>query len=160
MEPDPPGNSQYRRPIGMGSGLCRCRDRRLVSVLLRVSEGRWSREGEAMCQRSMWKAVRVTPSDIHPSRIWTSRLDIESRSDRGPRSSSDRESKIVIVSGYAERLLVAQPMSTGPSGDCETPFFPDDSDVSATEPRQISPFRALSGSTGRGVDLETGWDVY
>jgi len=113
-----------------------------------------------MCQRSMWKAVRVTPSDIHPSRMWTSRLDIESRSDRGPRSSSDRESKIVIVSGYAERLLVAQPMSTGPSGDCETPFFPDDSDVSATEPRQISPFRALSGSTGRGVDLETGWDVY
>ena len=36
--------------------------------------------------------------------------------------------------GYAERLLVAQRMSTGPSGDCETPFFPDDSDVRATEP--------------------------
>jgi hypothetical protein len=71
-------------------------------------------------------------------------IGFEGRSDRGPRSSSDRESKIVIVSGYAKRLLVAQPMSTGPSGDCETPFFPDDSDVSATEPRPISPFRALS----------------
>ena len=37
------------------------------------------------------------------------------------------------VEGYAERLLVAQRMSTGPSGDCEIPFFPDDSHIRATE---------------------------
>jgi hypothetical protein len=48
-----------------------------------------------------------------------------------------------MVSWYAERLLVAQRMSTGPSGDCETPLFPDDSDVRATEPRPISLFRAF-----------------
>jgi hypothetical protein len=41
--------------------------------------------------------------------------------------------KIIIVSEYAERLFVAQRMSTGSGGDCETPFFLDDSDVSATE---------------------------
>ena len=61
-----------------------------------------------------------------------------------------------MVSWCAERLLVAQRTSTGPSGfsghhrgrlDCETPFFPDDSDVRATEPRPISLFLATSLST-------------
>jgi hypothetical protein len=98
MEPDPPGNSQYR-----GQSAC---DPACVAVVtagwcrssLGVSEGRWRREGEAMCQRSMWKAVRVTPSDTHPSRMWTSRLDIESRSE--PRS------KIIIESRIQDRHRV------------------------------------------------------
>ena len=36
-------------------------------------------------------------------------------------------------------------MSTGSGGDCEIPFFPDDSDVRATEPWPGSLFRALAG---------------
>jgi hypothetical protein len=41
--------------------------------------------------------------------------------------------------GWPESLLIAQRISTGPGGDCEARFFPDDSDVSATDF-----FRALS----------------
>ncbi len=89
------------------------------------------------------KATLSAASDTHPPRMQRSRRGIESRSHRGPRSSGGRESKIIMVSGYAEWLFVAQRMSTGRSGDCETPFFPDDSDVSATESRPISLFRAL-----------------
>jgi hypothetical protein len=48
-----------------------------------------------------------------------------------------------MVSGDADMLSVAHRMSTGPDGDYETPFFPDDSDVRATEPRPISLFRAF-----------------
>jgi hypothetical protein len=96
-----------------------------------------------MSLRSMRKQ-RGWRRQTHPPRMQRSRLRIESGSDRGPRSSCDRESKIIMVSGYAETLLVAQRMSTGPSGDCETPSFPDDSDVSTSESRPISLFRALS----------------
>ena len=65
-----------------------------------------------------------------------------------------------MLSGYAERLLVAQRMSTGPSGDCEIPFFPDDSDVRATEPWPVRCSERCQASTGRGADLETRWEVY
>jgi hypothetical protein len=112
-----------------------------VSVLLRGEQGRWCRKGEAMSLRSMWKGARLAASDTHPSRAdWASRAV---RSDRRPRSSCGRKAKIIMVSRYAERLLVAQRMFTGPSGDCETPFFPD-SDVDVTGSRPISLFRALS----------------
>ena len=53
-------------------------------------------------------------SDTYPSRMQRSLWPIESRSDRDPRSSGGRESKIVIVLGYAEWLLVAQRISRGP----------------------------------------------
>ena len=39
-----------------------------------------------------------------------------------------------MPSGAKPMLLVAQRISTGSGGDCEIPFFPDDSDVRATEP--------------------------
>jgi hypothetical protein len=74
-----------------------------------------------MTLRSMRKAARLAASDTHPLRTQRSRFGIE--------SGSDRESKIIMVSGYAERLLAAHRMSTGPSGGCGIPFFPDDSDV-------------------------------
>ena len=85
-----------------------------------------------MSLRSMRKAARLAASNMHPSRMQRSRLGIESGSERGPRSSCRRESKIIMVSKYAERLMVAQRMSTGSGVDCETPFFLDDSDVRAT----------------------------
>ena len=92
-----------------------------------------AREGEAMDQQSMWKAARLVASDIANARSW---LGVESGSDRRSRSSCSRV--------CCQRPLVAQHMSTGPSGDCETRFLLDDSDVSATESRPISLFRALS----------------
>ena len=79
-----------------------------------------------MSQQSMRKAGRLAASDTHPSRTQRSRFGIESRSDRGPRSSC-------CSKGRAERLLAAQRMSTGSGGDCEIPFFPDDSHIRATE---------------------------
>jgi hypothetical protein len=82
-----------------------------------------------MSLRSTRKAAQLAASDTHPSRTQRSRSGIESHSARGPRSSCGRGSKIIMVSWYAERLLVAQRMSTSPSGDCETPFFPDDSQM-------------------------------
>jgi hypothetical protein len=97
-----------------------------------------------MSLRSMRKAAPLAASDMHPSRTQRSRLGIESGSYRGPRSSCGREPKIIMVSAYAERLLLAQRMFTGSGGDCETPFLLDDSDVSATESRPVSPFLALS----------------
>jgi hypothetical protein len=86
-----------------------------------------------MSLRSMRKAARFAASNLHSSRTQRSRLGIESGSDRGPSSSCRRESEIIMVSRYAERLLVAQRISTGSGVDCESPFFLDDSDVSATE---------------------------
>ena len=62
--------------------------------------------------------------------------------------------------GDADILSFAHRMSTGPDGDCEAPFFPDDSYVSATESRPISLFERSQRSTGRDVDLETGWEAY
>lgn len=59
------------------------------------------------------RAALLPASDTYPSRMQRSLRPIGSRSDRGPRSSGGRESKIIIVLGYAEWLLVAQRISTG-----------------------------------------------
>jgi hypothetical protein len=65
--------------------------------------------------------------------------------------------------GDADMLSVAHRMSTGPDGDCEAPFFPDDLYVSATESRPISLFERSQRSTvemsilglgGRRIDRE------
>jgi hypothetical protein len=52
-----------------------------------------------MSLRSMRKAARLAASGTHPSRTQRSRFGIESGSDRGPRSSRGRASKIIMVSG-------------------------------------------------------------
>jgi excisionase family DNA binding protein len=71
-----------------------------------------------------WVEAYVCGVDTHPSRT--------QRADWVGREPFRWRSKIIISRGHAERLLVAQRMSTRPSGDCETLFFPDDSDVRAT----------------------------
>jgi hypothetical protein len=43
-----------------------------------------------MSQQSMRMAARLAASDTHPSRTQKSRLGVERRSDRGPRSSCGR----------------------------------------------------------------------
>jgi hypothetical protein len=100
--------------------------------------------GEAMSLRSMRKAARLAASDTYPSRTQRSRLGIES----GFRSRS----KIIMWSriqdhhgvGVRREAIGRSHVSTDPSGDCETPFFPDDSDARATGSRAISLFRELS----------------
>lgn len=141
IAPDAPGSLPYPKRSASDATSVAGGDRGAVSVLLRGEQGRWCRKGEAMSLRSMRKGARLAASDTHASGAdWASRA---ARSDRCPRSSCGRKTKIIIVSRYAERLLVAQRMSTGPGGDCETPFFLD-SDVDVTESRPISLFRALS----------------
>jgi hypothetical protein len=86
-----------------------------------------------MSQQSMRKVERLAASDTHPARTQRSR-----RVSRAVRSRSKiiRRWKVQdhhAVEGYVERLLLAQRMSTGLSGDCGIPFFPDDSDIWATE---------------------------
>jgi hypothetical protein len=97
------------------------RDRWSVWVRLGGERGSVASEGEAMSQQSMRKAALLAASDTQPSR--THRSDGLSRAV--PIEVQDHHA----VEGYAERLLVARRMSTGPSGDCGIPFFPVDSDV-------------------------------
>lgn len=109
-----------------------------VSVVLRGEQGRWCRKGEAMSLRSMRKGgwrLRHAP-------VANAEADCVSRAV--PVEVQDHHAVKIIMVRVTERLLVAQRMSTGPGGDCETPFFPDDSDVGATESRRISLFCALS----------------
>jgi hypothetical protein len=80
----------------------------------------------------------VSASDTRPSRT-------QRRADWASRAVPIEAKIIMLTRGRAERLLVAQRMSTGSGGDCEISFFPDDSDVRATEPWPIAPFRALAG---------------
>jgi hypothetical protein len=112
-----------------------------------------------MSLRSMWRAARLARQK---------RTVANAEEPIGYRERFRSRSKIIMRSriqdhhgvGWPESPLVAQCISTGPGGDCGTPFFPDDSDVRATEPRPISVFRAFQRSSGRGADLDTGWEAY
>jgi hypothetical protein len=122
---------------------CRC--------CLGMGEGRWPRVGEAMSQQPMRKGGAIGGVRHVQGREgadWVSRA-VPSRS------------KIIMLSRSTPRgywSLSACPQV--PSGDCETPFFPNDSDVRAANP--WANFRG-SGcdqkSTGRGADLGIGWEV-
>ena len=78
----------------------------------------------------------------------------------GCREPFQSRSKIIMLSmDRAERLLVAQRMSTGSADGCEISFFPDDSDVRRTS-RGVRCSERWQASTGQGADLETAWEVF
>jgi hypothetical protein len=99
---------------------CRC--------CLGMGEGRWPRVGEAMSQQPMRKGGAIGGVRHVQGREgadWVSRA-VPSRS------------KIIMLSRSTPRgywSLSACPQV--PSGDCETPFFPNDSDVRAANPWPI-----------------------
>jgi hypothetical protein len=67
--------------------------------------------------------------------------------------------KIIMLSEVL-RETIAQRISTGPSGDCETPVFANDSDVWATRAVPDPAVPSVVRSRRRGADLETGLEVY
>jgi len=112
IKPDASGTSHHLKRIGQCRGFVqqvvtagRCL--RCLGVASVSGVG-----GEGMSQQ-LPRAALLPASDTYPSRMQRSLRPIGSRSDRGPRSSGGRESKIIIVLGYAEWLLVAQRISTG-----------------------------------------------
>ena len=105
-----------------------------------------------MSLRSMRKAARFAASNLHSSRTQRSRLGIESRSVEVQDHHAVQE--------YAERLLVAQRMSTGSQRRLRNSVLSERFRCAGGQP--LANFRG-SGcdqkSTGRGADLGIGWEV-
>ncbi len=112
-----------------------------------------------MSQQAMWRR-RCWRRLTRARRERRSRRGIESRSDRGPRSSGGKEPKIIRPStGTPRGYCSLSAMSTGPGGDCGMPFFPDDSDLRATDqPISLSEARPaeepILRRCGRFIDHE------
>jgi hypothetical protein len=85
-----------------------------------------------MNQQSMRKAARLAASDI-----------ANAREPSGCREPFRSPFKIIMLSEVL-RETIAQRISTGSSGDCEAPFFANDSDVWAVRALPIRRCRALS----------------
>jgi excisionase family DNA binding protein len=87
-------------------------------------------------------------------------MDTASGSDQGPRSLCDREFKIIVVSRQFEKLLVGQRMSyTSCGGDCESPLFPDDSDVARPSRDRFRSSEHCQRSTTEASILRVGGGV-
>lgn len=109
-----------------------------------------------MSQQSMRKAALLAASDTHPSRTQRSRRGIESRSDRGPRSSGGRGSKIIMLSKGTPRGYWS--LSACPQVPAAIAEFRSFRTIQIYG-RPSSRFRYQS-STSRGADLETVCEVY